>query len=76
MTAYEAACQRLHRATDLTTFGFLSKEIIDRLALDAIAALMSGEDWSADTLDGIAQIICLSGRTIEDTPEDPDDEES
>lgn len=44
--------------------------LLDKAALDAIQATMSGEDWSPDTLDAIADIVRLSGRTIDDTPEE------
>lgn len=36
------------------------------LALDAIARILSGQEWSADTLDAVADVVRLSGRTIDD----------
>ena len=35
-------------------------------ALDAIAALLSSEDWSSDHLSAVADIVRSTGRTIED----------
>jgi hypothetical protein len=35
-------------------------------ALDRIAELMSGSDWSPDTLNEIAEIVRGTGRTIDD----------
>lgn len=36
----------------------------DRRALDLIAELMSGREWSADTLDEIAGVVMMTGREI------------
>lgn len=36
----------------------------DTTALDAIAAIMSGTEWSADTLDAIAEVLKEAGRPI------------
>jgi hypothetical protein len=38
-------------------------------ALDVIALQMSGESWNADTVEKIAAIVRLTGRSIEDVPE-------
>lgn len=46
---------------------------VDRAALNAIQSLMSGEDWSPDILDSIAEIVRLTGRLIEDSAK-PEDE--
>lgn len=40
----------------------------DNEALDHIARLMSGSDWTPDTLDGIADAVRSTGRVIADTP--------
>lgn len=39
----------------------------DTDALDAIARLLSGQEWSPDTLDGIADIVRATGRTVADS---------
>jgi hypothetical protein len=45
---------------------------LDSNALDAIAALMSGTEWEASTLDDIAEIVRSTGRVIDDVaPFDP-----
>jgi hypothetical protein len=38
----------------------------DRQTLDAIASLLNGREWSADTLDTIAEWLRATGRTIND----------
>lgn len=38
----------------------------DTEALDAIAVLMSGAQWTPDTLQTVADIVRLSGRLIEE----------
>jgi hypothetical protein len=38
----------------------------DAAALDAVAALLSAEDWSSDHLLAVADMIRATGRTIED----------
>ena len=43
----------------------------DTEAIDAIAAIMSGQEWSADTLDAIADWVRASGRDIADPFDDP-----
>ena len=40
----------------------------DTAALDAVAALLSAEQWSADYLDAVADMVRSTGRTITDTP--------
>ncbi|TAN03085.1 MAG: hypothetical protein EPN36_13885 [Rhodanobacteraceae bacterium] len=40
----------------------------DESAMDEITKLMSGTDWSPDTLDEIAGIVRETGREITDTP--------
>lgn len=39
---------------------------IDRLAMDAIAELMSGDEWDSHIVDDIANYVRLSGREIHD----------
>lgn len=39
----------------------------DAAVLDGIQALMSGVEWSAETLDGIAGLVRLSGRHVDDS---------
>ena len=39
-------------------------EHTDTTALDAIAAIMSGTEWSADTLDAIAEVLKEAGRPL------------
>jgi hypothetical protein len=39
----------------------------DNIILDAIASIMSREEWDADTLDAIADAVRLSGRDIDDS---------
>ena len=41
----------------------------DTEALDTIADIMSGNEWSADTLDHIAEIVRMTGRDILDSGE-------
>jgi hypothetical protein len=38
----------------------------DRQTLDAIASLLNGREWSADTLDTITEWLRATGRTIND----------
>jgi hypothetical protein len=40
--------------------------VTDIKAMDRIASLMSGSDWSPDTLERIADIVRETGRTIDD----------
>lgn len=40
----------------------------DKEALDAIARLMSGNEWNPDTTTTIADIVKATGRTILETP--------
>jgi hypothetical protein len=54
--------QRSHTVTPATT---------DSDALDALALLLSGEEWNADTLDAIADTLRGTGRTIADYPLPP-----
>lgn len=39
----------------------------DTQAMDSIAALMSGNEWSPDTLERIADIVRATGREIADS---------
>jgi hypothetical protein len=39
-------------------------EHTDTTALDAIAVIMSGTEWSADTLDAIAEVLHDAGRPL------------
>lgn len=48
-------------------------ELQDSKALDAIAELMSGTEWDADTLDAIASVVTLTGREIKDPFDVPTD---
>lgn len=41
-------------------------EHVEADALDAIAAVMDGREWSADTLDEIADLVRTTGRQIRD----------
>lgn len=41
----------------------------DTAALDAIAALLSGNEWSVDTLMEISDLVTATGREIEDLGE-------
>lgn len=41
--------------------------VADIAAMNGIAAVMSGEEWSADTLDAIADIVRATGREIADS---------
>jgi hypothetical protein len=45
------------------------RKISDERAMNAIAALMSGSEWSADTLDVIADMVRATGRTVADSGE-------
>ncbi len=47
------------------------RTITDSEAMTRIHRLMSGQMWSPDTLDDIAAVVSLTGRTIEE-PEDFD----
>lgn len=38
----------------------------DTTALNAITNALSGTEWSADTLDAIADVVRATGRTIAD----------
>lgn len=58
----QLAALKQHRAA-------LRQSISDSVALNEIAAEMSAGEWSADTLDVIADLVRRSGRTISDTPE-------
>lgn len=46
---------------------FIDEHVNDKTTLDHIATLMSGNDWDADTCKEIAELVRLTGRTIEDT---------
>ena len=39
----------------------------DKEALDRIFAIMDGEEWSANTLDEIADVLAKTGREVRDT---------
>lgn len=41
----------------------------DTEALDRLAELMSGAEWSADTLDAIADVVRATGRSIDNCDE-------
>lgn len=40
------------------------RRVSDMRAMERIAALMSGKEWSPDTLDEIAEIVRATGREI------------
>ena len=40
----------------------------DVQALDAVAALLSAQDWSSDQLNAVAEMVRATGRTIADLP--------
>ena len=42
----------------------------DPEALDAIARLLSGQEWSSDTASQVAEIVSATGRTITEPNED------
>lgn len=44
----------------------------DTDALTAIHALLSGQQWDADTLDAIAELVEATGRLVADYQPDPD----
>jgi hypothetical protein len=44
------------------------------LALDQIAALMSGQEWDSDTTAAISDIVRATGRVIADSSQYDDDE--
>ena len=44
-------------------------KLTDEEAMDQIHSLMDGEEWDADTLDGIAEIVQKTGRAIGDCNE-------
>jgi hypothetical protein len=50
-------------------------KIPDYRAMNAIAALMSGHEWDADTLDAIADTVRATGRTIENSDDYEDGED-
>lgn len=40
----------------------------DSAALDALAQLLSADEWSPDTLDQVADIVRDTGRTVDEVP--------
>jgi hypothetical protein len=42
----------------------------DHVVLDRIAELMSGHEWSPDTLDDIAGLVRVSGRDVDDVDDE------
>lgn len=73
--AYATAAERLGVAFDaldewLTKGGFHPRPWAmadgDADAMNAIQAILSGNEWSADTAPAIAEIVTRSGRPIED----------
>ncbi len=44
----------------------LRAKLTDAGALNEIAVLLSGNEWSADTLCAIADVVAATGRVIED----------
>jgi hypothetical protein len=59
----------------LSKAGFLpeawAKVNVDKTAVDAITELMSGKEWSPDTLESIADIVRMTGREIASSDECP-----
>lgn len=52
----------------------VNRQRSDESAMDAIARIMSGEEWDADTLDSIRDVVLSTGREIKDL-DDEDDED-
>lgn len=44
--------------------------LTSKKALASIAAIMSGEEWNADTLDAIAVILELAGYDVRDSEDE------
>ena len=42
----------------------------DRQTLDAIARIMSGRQWTPETIEDVADLVRLTGREIRDIDED------
>lgn len=57
-----------------TPTGVTQSATAETNALDAIAAVMSGTEWDADTLDTIAAIARETGRVIADVNDDEEEE--
>lgn len=51
--------------------GCLREISSEELAVAAIAELLSGNEWSPDTLDAIASIVCAAGYEINDNSSQP-----
>ena len=51
-----------------------SAHITDKTAMDDITTLLSGEEWSTDTLADIATVVRLTGRKIRDVDDDGEEE--
>lgn len=49
------------------------QHISDKAAMDGITEVMSGEEWNADSLDAIADIVGRTGREISDYEESEDE---
>lgn len=47
---------------------------LDSKSMDAIAALLDGKEWNADTTSAIAEIVITTGRTVRDTDDVEDDD--
>ena len=45
----------------------------EQAALDAIASLLDGMEWDADTLDAVAAIVRATGRRVRDVDTEDDD---
>jgi predicted nucleotidyltransferase len=63
-------------ATELARLIAKAARSLDHAALDAIAELLDGKEWSgADDLDTIAALVRHTGREVRDVPEDRAEEE-
>lgn len=58
---YDGTMPRIAKALET-----IADAVADRERLAAIAALMSGKEWNADTLDAIAAVVRGAGFTIDE----------
>lgn len=52
----------------VTAITRLADDKVNAAALDAIRALLDGQEWTPDTVDAISEIVRGTGRSIEDVP--------
>lgn len=65
VAAGEGAYRAIDRFYDhLDASGDFNKPISDKSAMDQIHELMDGNEWNADTLDRIAELVRFTGRAI------------